>query len=298
MINVNNYIHSGSGGSGKDAQEEIVLSKDQIIMVSERPAKIKLDNDHLARYTGKFLHKNNNMLTMGVCVDTRREFEFKENDIICLAYVDIKSLYSVNVRIISVREAIEADGFEIKDMTAELNSLCKYNKYIIDVLPLSGPERHQRREFFRMPLSIDIYYKIIDANKIANITTSGDLKFEPEKAKETKKIADDGLLEKDGGYIKLTTVDLSAGGFRYQYQSGANIEAGTFLDCVIIINNEGLPAIAQVLSVKPPDEKYPDSSYDVRVLYYKMGDPVRDRIVRYIFAQQRKIQSKLFRRKF
>ena len=156
---------------------------------------------------------------------------------------------------------------------------------MIDDIPEISEQRDERREFYRMPLSIDVYYKVTCTKE-----TGGDLnkyRFDSEKAKETKKIADAGILEKEMGYSKLATYDLSAGGFKYRGAPDMKVSAGDFLDCLLIINDEALPAAAQILSIMP-DEEYPEL-YDVRVLVHEISDPARDRVVRYIFAQERQI---------
>ena len=298
MTNPYIYTDVGSDEPGKEKstekETEIVLSENHIIMIADRRrSKITLDFDTAAKYMGKFLRKKDDVMTIGVCVDTKKELEHKKDDIVTISYIQHKSLFSFNVMILNIRKAEPKDGFDIKDMNIELGSSCKYNKYIFDILPLTGAELQQRREFFRMSLNTDIYYKIIDAEQ-ANGTTPEEVKFDPSKAKEVKKSADGGLLEKEQGYLKLTTDDLSAGGFKYK--SEEKPEDGTFMKCALIINDEALPAVAQVLSSKPDDE-YPEL-YDVRVLYHVINDAVRDRVIRYIFARQRQMPSGNFRRKF
>ena len=269
------------------------FTEGEIIMVADGISQITHDYTPATKYTGKFLYDNTNVMTVGIGVDTKKTVEYKNDDIISVWFIKSKSLLSFNAKIKNIRKADLSDKFDIDDITSELNSLSKYDKYILDVLPLTEPEHQQRREFFRMAMSIDVYYKITEAEEVDNIICS-ELKFDPEKANETKKAADSGILEKERGYTKLTTVDVSAGGFKYY--SKDKVKDGIFYKCIIIINSEALPAVAQVIN-STLDEDYPDL-YDVRVLYHGISDSVRDRVIRYIFAKQRQTRSKVFGRIF
>jgi len=280
-------IYTKADGGVSKQEIKIELSPNQIIMIEDKSYKITLNYDSVTKYTGRFLYKKNNILTIGISAESEQGFEYKENDVVSILIVENKSLYNFDANILAIREAELPDEFEIGDMADEFNNSEKYNKYVVDIVPLTAPQKQQRREFYRMPLGINIYYKIIEADEADKIEAYN-LKFEPEKAKKIKKSADEGLLEKENGYLKLTTIELSAGGFKYQ--SMTNIEAGIFLDCVLIVNDEALPAIAQILS-SSPDRQYPDL-YNMRVLFNKISDPVRAKIVKYIFAQQRQVHSK------
>ena len=191
------------------------------------------------------------------------------------------------------------NGNDIEPEPEPVNEIELYRNQIVMIedIPENSGQRDERREFFRMLLSVDVYYKIIDIEKAGvdsqKLRDLNKLKFDSEKAKEIKKIADEGILEKDMGYLKLATRDLSAGGFKYHCALDINIAVGDFLDCLVIINDEALPAIAQILSLSP-DYEYPEL-YDVRALVHEISDPARDRVVRYIFAQERRIDSVFFK---
>jgi len=147
----------------------------------------------------------------------------------------------------------------------------------------SKTEKTQRREFYRMALEIDIYYKAIEENEAADIGKDS-LIFELVPAKNAIT---------DGEYQKLTTTDLSAGGFRCCNE--IKFEEGALLNCMLIAGYEALPVVAQILKSQPDAEK-PDL-YDTRAIFYELNDQIRDRVVRYIFSKQRQAQSKLHKRK-
>lgn len=282
-----------------EPEAKIDLLANQVIMIEEKQAKAAPDYDPAGKYAGKFLYKKGNVMTMGVCVESAQELEYRENEIVYVSYVEAqKTLFGFGAKILGIREAAPGDGFDIGDMTSELGTLGKYAKYIFELVPTSGPERHQRREFYRMPLSVDIYYKVSGILKIELFISGGGLKYDAEKSKEAKKAADEGVFENERGYLKLCTDDLSAGGFKYRGKADKDMDEGAFLECVLIINDEGLPAVAQVLSLKRCREV--GDLYEVRALFHKISDPVRDKIVRYIFAWQRQpgIMKKNNQKKF
>ena len=267
-------------------EAEIDLSGNQVIMIEEAQTKAVPDYDPAGKYAGKFLHKEGNVITAGICAESTRELEYRQNEIVYVSYVEEqKTLFGFTAKIVGIREAVPEDGFDIGDMTSELGNLGKYSKYIFEMVPTSGPERHQRREFYRMPLSIDIYYKVSGILKVEHFISEGGLKYDAEKSKEAKKAAEEGVFEGEKGYLKLTTEDLSAGGFRYKSRPDRDMDEGAFLECILIVNDEGLPAVAQILSLKRCEEFR--ELYDVRALFHKISDSVRDKIVRYIFARQR-----------
>jgi c-di-GMP-binding flagellar brake protein YcgR len=277
---------SGEWERELETETKIDLFKNQVIMIEERQAKAAPDYSPAGKHAGKFLYKKGNVMTAGICAETAQGLEYGENEIVYVSYVeDQKTLFGFTAKIHSIREAAPGDGFDIEDMTAELGNLGRYSKYIFELIPASGPERHQRREFYRMPLSVDIYYKVSGILKIELFISGGGLKYDAEKSKEAKKAADEGVFENERGYKKLSTDDLSAGGFKYKSKPDREMDEGDFLECVLIINDEGLPAVAQILSLKRCGE-YRDL-YEVRALFHKISDPVRDKIVRYIFARQR-----------
>jgi hypothetical protein len=262
-----------------EEKKEIKLSQWQIFMMGDKPTRMV--PEPRIKYTGKILDKQDNILTLGVCVGINEELEYEEDDVVDISYTELKSLYSFNAKILRIRKTSPDDDFDIYDMINEIGSIYGYGKYIFDVIPMTGAEKHQRREFYRMPLGIEIYYKIINADRI-NFFTDGDLKFEAEHGKEMRKIADSGMFEEEG-YHKLMTMDTSAGGFKYK--SEIKVEAEDFLECILLIKDEALPAIVQVLSANP--DIYDPSVYDIRASFYKISDTVRDRLLKFIFLQER-----------
>jgi len=282
-IDIDIDTYTGANTDENEEVKEIHLSRGQIFMMGDKPTRSTPEPK--IKYAGKFLGKRDHILTLGVCVEKQQELEYKKNDVVDISYIELKSLYSFNAKILGITETLQDDDFEIYDMINELGSVYGYNKYKFDVIPMTEPEKHQRREFYRMPLGIEIYYKTVDAGKVEHIT-DGDLKFETEHGKEMKKIADSGMFEKEG-YLKLTTMDMSAGGFKCKSEIKA--EAEDFWECIFLIKEEALPAVVQVLSSNP--DQYDPSLYDIRAAFYKISDTVRDRLLKFIFFQERQPRS-------
>ena len=300
-------------------EPEIRFTREQIITISECPTK-SMPDPH-AKYVGKFLYKTeSNTLILGVCAE-RIQTDFAanfaanssvDNRNIAVSYILLRSLYGFNAQIVSIREAVDDDRFYTGDMLDELSKNIHtsqishtsgdYNKYIFEVIPQTSPEKQQRREFFRMPLKIDIYYKPISKIEVDNIKSS-DLKFDADQEKKMIYAADEGLLETEKGYLKLSTIDISAGGFRCKHHIG--IDVNTYLECVLMINNingadsensEALPVIAR--TVGSVSDEFNPRLYDLRASFDKINDVVRNKLVKYIFYQQRQLQAKFLKRRF
>ena len=280
MINPNIY----AGFNSEQRVPYIEFAVNQIIMISDSVLNFLNPG---TKYTGRFLYKHGNIMTAVIWSETLKEFEYRTNDVVSVLYIEHNSLLGFNARLTKVKKATAKEEADIGSMPVEINNIYKYDKYIIDFIPLTGSEKQQRREFFRMPLETEIYYKIIKSGKVKDIDDN-ELKYDSEKAKKTKKYADKGLLEKDDGYRKFTTAEISAGGFKFKTKM--EIEDGTYLDCKLVANDEALPAVIQILGLKP--DKDNPQLYEARAVFYKMSDSVRDRVIKYIFAQQRQSRSK------
>jgi len=276
-----------------DPQIDVRFNRGQIFMFADETPQSASDPG--IKYMGKFLAKSGYRITIGVYAETEMELEYKEDDVVMLSYVDTRAVFFFNARIIGIRAAshdIIGERFDIDPPRKDENqTIPAYDKYIFDVIPLTVPEKQQKREFFRMTLGIDIYYKLDDPDggddgySLGSLTYN-ELKYELDHAKEG-----------EDGYVKLRTIDLSAGGFRAKTR--LPIESGKILECMIVVGFEALPATVKVLSAKQEDKNdIQNGLYDVRAIFDNMSDQVRDRIVRYIFAQQRQIQARQGRRQY
>jgi c-di-GMP-binding flagellar brake protein YcgR len=141
-----------------------------------------------------------------------------------------------------------------------------------------------------MPLQMEIYCKELHENNIGEIKDA-DLKFETEKAKKHKREADEGILEEEAGYFKIVTADVSAGGFMFKSQF--TFEAETYMECMLIVDREALPAVAKVIRSRNDDIL---EAQIVHAAFHKISEPVRDRLIKYLISHQRYSQSKFSKR--
>jgi len=241
-------------------------------------------------HTGKLLAKQGgDRLLFGVYADREYEFDYQINEVVSAAFAELRVLYGFNIRILTIREPDfdSGEGFDIDEAANKLESIYGYNKYIIEAIALDPPQKQQNRQFFRMTLRIDIFYKIIEEEDIVR-SISSNLKFGLAAEAAAKEEGELNFLESEGGYLKLTTTDISAGGFKAK--SALNFEENTLLDCIIIAGYEALPAIAKVLRTDPDPED--PGMYEIRAIFYEIGNPVRDRIVRFILEQQKLLRAR------
>jgi hypothetical protein len=293
---------------GADPEIDIRINRGQTVMLADEAMQstVRAAQELTIKYVGKYLYREGYALTIGVGAETGSELEYEEDDIVLITFVEQKSLYFFNARINVIREAAPgsfSERFEIEQPKAGVNeehSGYIYDKYIFELIPVTPPEKQQRREFFRMNLGVDIYYKMppLDISESSGLSeteegedsggehlslgslTYNELQYEYDHAR-------DG----DDGYVKLRTMDFSAGGFRAK--SKVPIESGVVLECMIIVGFEALPATVKVLSARQHDKNdIKNGVYDLRAIFIDMSDQIRDRIVRYIFAQQRQIQAR------
>jgi c-di-GMP-binding flagellar brake protein YcgR len=241
-------------------------------------------------FYGKFLYNDKKeQIILGICVDKAELLTYRADDEIDISYERMNIKYKFKALVIRARRALSNDGFETHDMLQELKG-ASVDKYILEVVPLGKSEAKSQREFFRLPLQMEIYYKIIMPDNLSEIKEA-DLKFEITQAQMFKKEADNGILEEEAGYLKLITADISGGGF--MYKSPDRVEAETYLDCMVMVDREALPVVAKILRSRRDDIL---GGYIVQVQFHKISDPVRDRLVRYLISQQRHQQMKFSRK--
>ncbi|MCL2096611.1 MAG: PilZ domain-containing protein [Oscillospiraceae bacterium] len=262
---------SGNAGEKELKEIEVELRQGHICALSRGRERI---------FTmAKLLKQQGGRLTLGVYADREYGFYYAEGDIVEASFVQLRVRYKFNIKIIGFREASpENDGedFEIDEASNQLDSIYGYDKYIVEAAAVSLPEKGQMREFFRMPLRISIYYKIMEDGQ------SG------EKIKERATKSRGMQYLEEEGYLKLTTADISAGGFRSRTR--AEFTEGGMLDCILIVGYDALPVTAKILKAKPDaNDPY---LYDVRAIFCDVSDSVRDKIMKYVLQQQKQQRAR------
>lgn len=137
----------------------------------------------------------------------------------------------------------------------------KHNVAMLKIQPLSQIEKVQRREFFRFDTSIPVNYRIID-----NVNT-----------KSTQ------------DYIKTVTRDLSGGGLCMRLKEP--IEIDSYLDCELFLSNK-VTFIGKVVRLTKYDIMQGQYKYEIGVYYEKMDQAVREKVISYIFQEQRRLLKK------
>lgn len=123
---------------------------------------------------------------------------------------------------------------------------------LLEIMPISGVERLQRRKYFRLEKVIPFTYRI-----------------RGEEEKEYK-----GVIQ-----------DISGGGLRCRVDK--KLEIGTIIDCSFTLDEE-IQVSGKVVRYEESMEK----GYEVGVCYVDIEERMREKIIRYIFEEQRKIRQK------
>jgi len=137
----------------------------------------------------------------------------------------------------------------------------KNNLAMLKVQALSNIVKIQRREFFRIDINLPVKYRVID---------SVDMKSNEE-------------------YIETITRDLSGGGLCMRLKEP--IEIDKYLDCELFISNK-VKFIGKVVRLIKYDVLHGPYKYEIGVSFEKIDDAVREKIISYIFQEQRKLLKK------
>jgi hypothetical protein len=266
------------------------IRADQVIAFNER---LNADTSRFeVEYYGKYLYRDRkDNLVFGLCAPKWVALKYKVNSEIEISYMDmdVKEKYKVSVRVLTVSNVSE-DAFEIEQtMANELKENFEVDRYVLAVTALSKPVLNTQREFFRLPVEMEIYYREIEAGDIDKMNEK--LRLEVKSARTHKKEADAGILEEEAGYFKIITADISAGGF--MFKSAESMEE-QYMECMMIVDMEALPAIAKILRSRE-DKKFP-GGYIVHVQFCRINEAVRDRLVRHLLNLQRQQQHRYLRR--
>ncbi|ABY92956.1 flagellar brake protein [Thermoanaerobacter sp. CM-CNRG TB177] len=124
---------------------------------------------------------------------------------------------------------------------------------LLEIMPISSVERLQRRQYFRLEKVIPFTY-----------TISGG-----EEDKVYK-----GLIQ-----------DISGGGLRCKVDK--KLEVGTIINCVFTLDQE-ITVSGKVVRYEELLEK----GYEIGICYVDISEKVREKIISYIFEEQRKSRQK------
>lgn len=137
------------------------------------------------------------------------------------------------------------------------------NLAFLVIKPISKIESIQRRQFFRLDCNLPIKYRVVDSN------------FE--------------INEVEPQFSETYTRDLGGGGVCIKLRH--EIEINTLLECELFINEKTKILFTGLVvhSLKNDDKIY---KHEIGVLFKNINNRDRDKIVKFVFSEQRKLRKK------
>lgn len=192
------------------------------------------------------------------------EFEFAQDENIAFIAAPITEgrLYPVQIgTIVMVSFIKENNLFEFEAVVLDRES--KQNLAMLKIQQRGQIERIQRREFFRFDTCISIKFREINLRKLK--------------------------LESDGIFIEAVTRDLSGGGLCIRLKEP--VEVDRLLECELYIG-EKVSFIGKVVRLTKYDSPQGIYKYEIGVTFENIDKLTREKIISYIFQEQRKFLKK------
>ncbi len=147
--------------------------------------------------------------------------------------------------------------------------------FLVELEQTTALQKVQRREFFRLEKRTSIKYRIIDGEELEMIQ-KGNAYFPDETTLAWK----DAIM-----------IDLSGGGIRFV--SIHPEERGSFVEVQFDIQRDDEVEIVYAYAELLRSERNPNNNtiYDHRIMFWKMDNGMREKIIHYIFSEQRKRRS-------
>ena len=238
-------------------------------------------------YTGRFLKKENDIITVGICAIKDEPLIYEEKSVVGVSFGyetfdETKAkLFNFSAKISKIRDVEEQDNFTFEDLHSLFSEKAEEKDYVLFIFELeavSEVRESSKREFFRIDVTVPVYYKP-DSDEYINIRD------------------DKGDVAR--GFIRMDTIDISAGGFKCQ--SRRYIEPGTILNCMMLFKHEALPVSIKILDIellsqqseereKIEENKSVKDIYLMRALFFELHEDIRDRLVMHVFEHQQKAQ--------
>lgn len=164
-------------------------------------------------------------------------------------------------------------------LRCEVEVTGRYKKgvlFLVELTQNTPLEKVQRREFFRYSCHMPITYRIVNSEEKVMISERI-----PYNLEETDVEWKNGIL-----------LDLSGGGVRFV--SPHREEKDSFLQVRLELECNGKIEIIYAYATLLRSEQSANnkSIYDNRIMFWKMEDIVREKIIRFTFEEQRKMRSK------
>jgi hypothetical protein len=219
-------------------------------------------------YTGGFVEKDKDGGIITFCVfmkDGEKNLKYKHGSNIALVYPKDGELFLGTAKIISAenvsKENLEKFSKLFEDRIQNLIEVLGPLKFIVvNALMLTVPAPHQRRQYDRIEVNWNIYFRIINPDK--------------ETSAARQKWIDDKIFPSEKGYFIIQTTDISAGGYRSIIK--VPIRKDTRLDNVIEINTGKIKAAGKVEGrvVNCTPNYSHEGCYDLRVQFLDMNDSI------------------------
>lgn len=158
------------------------------------------------------------------------------------------------------------------------------NIYMLTVEFLTGLEKFQRRQYFRLACIKDVYYRAYTENE-EKLEKS--LENRNYHSPEERKLWENALSTAKNDFTLGTISDLSGGGLRF----GANhtYEKNTTLIVRFEIKDEGVSKVLELKARVVASEKSsnPNWMYENRMEFIEIDGKTRETLVKYIFNEER-----------
>jgi len=166
------------------------------------------------------------------------------------------------------------------------NRLKQDNLYYLAVIIISELKRDQRRQYFRLEKIIPLKYRVISEleMRLRYFMEKKAYKDEREKRIVTEKLAQLEGIQNDG-----TIVNVSGGGIKFS--SALRHENGTVISVVFMLNEDiEIEADARIIGTAEMINNRERVEY--RCEFSKIKKETREKIVRYVFSEERKQRQK------
>ncbi len=150
------------------------------------------------------------------------------------------------------------------------------NVFVMIIEMLNELQKYQRRQYFRLNCTMDIMFRKLNDDELAEFNQEG----------RVKKEIDDGI------YYPATALDISGGGIRFLSERILCVNDIIFVNLHIMYGDaeKSYNLAGKVLEVTEAKNRSRFNEY--RVEYCNMSGETREQIIKYIFEQERIMRKK------
>lgn len=158
--------------------------------------------------------------------------------------------------------------------------------YMLDISLMGKLEKFQRRQYFRLLCDISLVHRLETDEEVTLKKLIDEDKFENDKM---KKMCIDEYHNLKFEWKDGEVVDLSGGGIRFKCKDEYDPESIVVMKIPVIEDDSGnlIPLKARVIR-SSRDFEGPYSQNDIRAEFVGISGKTREKLVRYIFDEQRK----------